>query len=621
MISKEKSNSNSTQSNKQPLKTNDYNSIIKNNVLNKYFIYRRFALNQFINSNEFRNLFKNWQLNYDKQIQNLKKKFSKKEKTKISNKKYICLGGYTDVIKALNKRGWKQIITNTKTNDFGFIWTLKTCDVIFNELKTDQIANHFYKNGMITRKNGLTKTLRNLYIKGINPDNFFPRCYDLSEKYDLNNFLEDFKEIYALSMLKKFVGGIEKYTNLQIKTAVNIINRNLNFLTGNFDSISKNNNIKLISDEEWNIIYTERNKQNLKDFIKQNSFNVNGVVNGNLEKKEIISAKKSKDTNNLNNFNANQIKINEIAFPQTDILLQNKLNKNNINNKTNSKNSEDNETADLNKYTEEIKTKLSELEKKLPQYKMNGYRNIWVMKPSNLSRGRGVIMCTTLEPVYQCLNATNSNGLVIQKYIENPSLILNRKYDIRQWVLVTSLEPLNIWMWDEPYLRFSAEDFSFDDLNNQFAHLTNNSISKYSKNFKTEKKIEGDMWSLEEFKKYLNEKYKKNLWPEIQKKIQNIVLLTLIAGKSEIQMRNNSFELFGYDVMFDDEMNIYLIEINASPAMDYSTKITERLVKEMIETLFQIVIDHKDNNEIKKIGKFYKIDIGKEEIKNSFKIN
>ena len=82
-------------------------------------------------------------------------------------------------------------------------------------------------------------------------------------------------------------------------------------------------------------------------------------------------------------------------------------------------------------------------------------------------------------------------------------------------------------------------------------------------------------------------------------------------------MRNNSFELFGYDVMFDDEMNIYLIEINASPAMDYSTKITERLVKEMIETLFQIVIDNKDNNEINKIGKFYKIDNGKEEINNS----
>ena len=210
MISKEKSNSNSTQSNKQPLKTNDYNSIIKNNVLNKYFIYRRFALNQFINSNEFRNLFKNWHLNYDKQIQNLKKNFSKKEKTKIINKKYICLGGYTDVIKALNKRGWKQIVKNTKTNDFGFIWTLKTCDVIFNELKPDQIANHFFKNGMITRKNGLTKSLRNLYIKGINPDNFFPRCYDLAEKYDLNNFLEDFKKIYYLYILKKFLIKIEK---------------------------------------------------------------------------------------------------------------------------------------------------------------------------------------------------------------------------------------------------------------------------------------------------------------------------------------------------------------------------------------------------------------------------
>jgi len=35
--------------------------------------------------------------------------------------------------------------------------------------------------------------------------------------------------------------------------------------------------------------------------------------------------------------------------------------------------------------------------------------------------------------------------------------------------------------------------------------------------------------------------------------------------------RKNAHELFGYDFMVDDNYNVWLIEVNSSPAMDYST--------------------------------------------------
>eukprot|EP00435_Cladocopium_sp_Y103_P032182 s78_g8.t1 len=57
-----------------------------------------------------------------------------------------------------------------------------------------------------------------------------------------------------------------------------------------------------------------------------------------------------------------------------------------------------------------------------------------------------------------------SCSYVCQKYIENPLLIGGaRKHDIRQWVMVTSLNPLTIYFFSECYVRIAAEDYSLDD--------------------------------------------------------------------------------------------------------------------------------------------------------------
>ncbi len=74
--------------------------------------------------------------------------------------------------------------------------------------------------------------------------------------------------------------------------------------------------------------------------------------------------------------------------------------------------------------------------------------------------------------------------MVISRYIENPLLINGLKFDIRLYVLVTSFEPLKIYIYNEGLVRFASEPYKLTDIkSNAYAHLTNYSINKKSENF------------------------------------------------------------------------------------------------------------------------------------------
>ena len=159
--------------------------------------------------------------------------------------------------------------------DYIYAFTLKTVDIKFLFLRPYQLVNHFTKNGCLTRKNGLCKSIRNLYFKNINPDNFYPRCYDLSEKNDLYDFLNDFKLTKAISILIKFSleGNNSNINEKIILTCLKIINANIPTLTCEYDLNKENENtnnykknvqiVKLISDDDWNIISGEEKKVNV----------------------------------------------------------------------------------------------------------------------------------------------------------------------------------------------------------------------------------------------------------------------------------------------------------------------------------------------------------------------
>lgn len=70
-------------------------------------------------------------------------------------------------------------------------------------------------------------------------------------------------------------------------------------------------------------------------------------------------------------------------------------------------------------------------------------------------------------------------------YINKPHLIGGIKYDLRLYVLISSFDPLRIYMYNDGLVRFATEKYSLlhRDLCKRFVHLTNFSVNKKSPAF------------------------------------------------------------------------------------------------------------------------------------------
>lgn len=110
---------------------------------------------------------------------------------------------------------------------------------------------------------------------------------------------------------------------------------------------------------------------------------------------------------------------------------------------------------------------------------------MWVVKPADCNRGRGVVIANKLDEVRRIIwesaeqksdNEVKSDLFVIQKYIERPLLIDGRKFDMRVWVLVT--HELDCYVFAEGYVRLSSYAYSLapGQIDSPAVHLTNNAI-------------------------------------------------------------------------------------------------------------------------------------------------
>jgi tubulin polyglutamylase TTLL9 len=167
-------------------------------------------------------------------------------------------------------------------------------------------------------------------------------------------------------------------------------------------------------------------------------------------------------------------------------------------------------------------------------------------------------------------NSESVEAYIVQRYISNPFLIGGKKFDLRVYVLVTSFSPLTVWFHRSGFSRFSHTRYSADpaDIANTFVHLTNVAIQKTAENYDARS---GGKMDLRHLKLYLIAQFGREMVDELFWRIQMLVLRSLFAVQQVMINDQHCFELYGYDIMIDDALKPWLIEVNTSPSLSANT--------------------------------------------------
>ncbi|EGR31453.1 tubulin-tyrosine ligase family protein, putative [Ichthyophthirius multifiliis] len=246
----------------------------------------------------------------------------------------------------------------------------------------------------------------------------------------------------------------------------------------------------------------------------------------------------------------------------------------------------------------ESSQKIGYCQPKYPQSLFSG-KNVWIIKPADFNRGCGIKLFSSLKQLINILLADNKKYLerqfIIQKYIEQPLLINERKFDLRIWVMLTDIRKkedrnnFQLYIFKEGYIRTSSEkfDISSEKLNDLIIHLTNNAIQKTDQRY--QKFEQGNQLSYDQLDQNLKINFRQNIMP----KIKEIISFTIDSVKNKINFNNriNSFEIFGYDFVIDKYFNPWLIEINTNPCIEESSSLLKQLIPRMLDDAFKIAID------------------------------
>eukprot|EP00750_Incisomonas_marina_P020833 INCI4096.3.p1 GENE.INCI4096.3~~INCI4096.3.p1 ORF type:complete len:891 (+),score=153.96 INCI4096.3:235-2907(+) len=233
------------------------------------------------------------------------------------------------------------------------------------------------------------------------------------------------------------------------------------------------------------------------------------------------------------------------------------------------------------------------------------HTRLWIKKPTNSSRGRGIRVVSNDQVRKRLTKFTKKKkNVMIQEYMDKPYLINGFKFDIRMYVLVSSFDPLRVYVFDDGLVRFCTMKYSnkIETLSQPYMHLTNVSLNKDSPDFvnNTDANVTnvGSKWTLKSLFLYLIEHEGIEKTEKLKRDMHEIVCKALIATEMEIvpaiaramgQRTMCAFEVFGFDLMFDKHLRPSLVEVNISPALGATSELDKVLKCTMLSDVLHLV--------------------------------
>ncbi|XP_076792571.1 tubulin polyglutamylase TTLL13 isoform X2 [Arvicanthis niloticus] len=212
----------------------------------------------------------------------------------------------------------------------------------------------------------------------------------------------------------------------------------------------------------------------------------------------------------------------------------------------------------------------------------------YICKPDSGCQGRGIFITRTPKEIKP------GEHMICQQYITKPFLIDGFKFDMRIYVLITSCDPLRIFMYEEGLARFATMPYvepSHNNLEEVCMHLTNYAINKHNENFVRDDAV-GSKRKLSTLNAWLREHSHdpRELWGDIE----DIIIKTIISAHSVLRHNYRTcfpqylcggtcacFEILGFDILLDHKLKPWLLEVNHSPSFTTDSRL-DREVKDAL---------------------------------------
>lgn len=234
----------------------------------------------------------------------------------------------------------------------------------------------------------------------------------------------------------------------------------------------------------------------------------------------------------------------------------------------------------------------------------------YIVKPSASSCGKGIKLFRGMPPAVPV--GKGSHLFVCQRYITDPLLVQERKFDLRMYCVATGFDPLRLFLFDQGLVRFAAEKYRGPekDLDNIHVHLTNYSVNKTAelsrasrgKGLDSEDPID-IKWCLSDLRQHLETLHGPatagKMWATIQTGVRDVVVKTFLSIEADVlaKMRTECadpsgrgcFELYGLDLMVTKDLNVFLIEVNIMPSLATGSTLDKAVKSRMLAHMLTLV--------------------------------
>lgn len=187
---------------------------------------------------------------------------------------------------------------------------------------------------------------------------------------------------------------------------------------------------------------------------------------------------------------------------------------------------------------------------------------LYILK-KNIQRKEGLLLTSNINEILD----GNKNGYrIVQKYMHNLFLVNYRKLNIRIYILIIFNKTPKFYIYNIGKCIYTNKNYNGNILDKE------SNITSYNLDYSIYNK---SPFYTAELDKYILDKYKINI--NIMVKIKKLMKSVCSAIKPHIYKSDNlknqiTFQLFGCDIILDDNFNPYILEFNKGPDMKYKSE-------------------------------------------------